>query len=161
MGNSLRPFQPMYRSRCSLTRLDFNSGCRIHTIDIFARHGMGAARLTGGSINSVIQMFEGVEANIAIMGHDHKRCAVPSTPRLFLANDARDGLKVRQRETWAIRSGSYLASYRNGEVNYNVDSCRTPASLGHVEMRVKFSSSGPTLSGKRKAIVGYQIRFLT
>ena len=95
-----------------------------------------------------------VTAN-CIMGHDHKRGAVPATPRLFLDSTSRAGLKVRQRETWAVRSGSYVAAFRDGEANYNVDSCRTPASLGHVEMRVKF------ITNDKKHDIKQEIHFLT
>lgn len=154
-----------YLGVCALIRLTFVCGGRHHAIDLFVHHGMGAARLIGGSLNRVAQMFEGVEADITIMGHDHKRGAVPATPRLFLDNTSRDGLKVRQRETWAVRSGSYLASYRDGEANYNVDSCRLPASLGHVEMRVKFTCHRETIGEKsakhQTRQVTQEIHFLT
>ena len=153
-----------YLGVCSLMRIYFENCGRKHAIDLFVHHGMGAARLIGGSVNRVAQMFEGVEADVTIMGHDHKRGAVPATPRLFLECSSINGLKVRQRETWAARSGSYLASYRDGEANYNVDSCRPPSSLGHIEMRVKFTNNrlGNHLkSGNKQREVSHQIRFLT
>jgi hypothetical protein len=126
-----------YLGVCALIRLYFSCQGRVHSLDIFAHHGVGASRLIGGSINRVAQMFEGVEADVAIMGHDHKRGGMPNTTRIFLENNANGGLKVRQQEAWAIRSGSYLASFRAGESNYNVDACRMPASLGYVELLVK------------------------
>ena len=150
-----------YLGVCSLIRLSFDEHGRTHTIDVFAHHGMGAARLVGGSLNRVAQMFEGVEADIAIMGHDHKRGAVPSTPRLYLDSTRTVDMKIRQRETWAVRSGSYLANFRDGEVNYNVDSCRMPASLGHVEMRVRFGRDRRGVSKNDAGEVTHQIRFLT
>lgn len=125
-----------YLGVCAFVRLTFEFGGRHHSRDIFAHHGQGAARLIGGSLNRVAQMAEGAEADIYAMGHDHKRGAVPAQPRLFLANSSRSGLTVEQREPIVLRSGSYLASFRNGEVNYNVDACRSPSSLGHVEILV-------------------------
>lgn len=135
-----------YLGVCTLARITFKheSGSRHHAIDIFAHHGMGASRLIGGSLNRVAQMVEGVVADWYVMGHDHKRGAVPSTPRLHLENNSVGGLKLRERETWVIRSGSYLASYRPGEVNYNVDSARMPASLGHIEMIVTLHQKSNT-----------------
>jgi predicted phosphodiesterase len=130
-----------YLGVCSFVRLFFEStGGRNHARDIFAHHGAGAARLFGGSFNRVQQMAEGAEADIYAMGHDHKRIASPGQPRLFLQNNSRSGLKVEQREPVVIRSGSYLASYEPGVVNYNVDACRTPASLGHVEVIITIRS---------------------
>ena len=152
-----------YLGVCSLIRVTFQfskNGDR-YPIDFFVHHGMGAARLIGGSLNRVAQMFEGVEADIAIMGHDHKRGAVPTTPRLFLRNHPSSGLQVMQRETWAIRSGSYLTNFRPNEVNYNVDSCRPPSSLGHVEIRIKFTKKETKVNGKRKADVQKIIRCLS
>ena len=151
-----------YLGVCSLIRVTFQfskNGAR-YPVDFFVHHGMGAARLIGGSLNRVAQMFEGVEADIVIMGHDHKRGAVPTTPRLFLRNNQASGLEVMQRETWAIRSGSYLASLRPNEVNYNVDCCRTPSSLGHVEIRIKFIKKDKQVNGKTKTDVQKSIRCL-
>lgn len=129
-----------YLGVCSLVRLYFDAQGRRHSRDIFAHHGMGAARLFGGSFNRVQQMAEGVEADIYAMGHDHKRIASPGQPRLFLRHDSNTGLNVEYREPVVLRTGSYLASYEDGVVNYNVDSCRSPASLGHVEVIVTISS---------------------
>jgi predicted phosphodiesterase len=123
-----------YLGVCALIRLYIECGTRSQAVDIFAHHGKGASRLIGGSLNRVAQMVEGVEADIFIMGHDHKRGVVPTTPRIYLDHSARDGFKVRHKEVWIARSGSFLASYRDGEVNYNVDAGRLPSSLGHVEM---------------------------
>lgn len=109
------------------------SGCQ-QALDIWAHHGAGASRLPGGSINRVENMREHAAADMYIMGHDHKRMAVPATPRLFLAHSSKTGLELRQRHQWLIRSGSFMTSYRDGEVNYNVDCGRGPCSLGHVEM---------------------------
>jgi hypothetical protein len=124
-----------YLGVCSFVRLSFVSHGRHTTRDIFAHHGQGAARLIGGSLNRVAQMFEGVECDIVAMGHDHKRGAVPGTPRLFLTSDTHHGNRLCSRETWVIRSGSYLKSYEPGKANYNVDAQRTTCNLGHVEMQ--------------------------
>jgi len=131
-----------YLGVCSFTRLTFLEHGRHHTRDIFAHHGMGAARLVGGSLNRVAQMAEGAEADLYCMGHDHKKGALPAQPRLFLQNNNTKGLHVEQREPIIIRSGSFLASYENGVVNYNVDACRPPSSLGHVEVLINVKRSG-------------------
>ncbi len=83
------------------------------------------------------QMREHAEADIYCMGHDHKRGAIPATPRLFLHNSSAAGLRVRHRQQWIVRSGSYLASYEPGVSNYNVDAARGPCSLGHIELLIE------------------------
>lgn len=75
------------------------------------------------------------------MGHDHKRGVIPATPRLHLAA-TKAGLKVRHRQQWLVRSGSYLASYEPGVRNYNVDAARGPCSLGHVELILTLIDQG-------------------
>ena len=152
-----------YLGVCSLIRLYLlTSGSNEHAIDLFAHHGKGASRLIGGSLNRVAQMFEGVEADVAIMGHDHKRGAVPATPRISLVHSSKGGLKVRSRETWAVRSGSFLKSYEPGTTCYNVDDARLPSSLGWVELliTVKCVQPGFDARGKRPRTMDIGIQAL-
>jgi hypothetical protein len=103
-------------------------------------------------------MREHAEADIFVMGHDHNRAAVPAKPRLFLRHNSHTGLKVCQREAWIVRSGSFLASYEDGQSNYNVDEARGPCSLGHVEILItaKAHSIGPSRS-RRRVFDGFEI----
>lgn len=127
-----------YLGVSSFVRLSIDFSGAHTSLDIWAHHGSGAGRLVGGSINRVDQMREHAEADIYCMGHDHKRGVWPATPRLYLDTAKRvpDSLRLRQRQQWLIRSGSFLKSYDDGEVNYNVDAGRGPCSLGHVELIV-------------------------
>jgi hypothetical protein len=138
-----------YLGVCSLVRLYFDNCGRECSRDIFAHHGAGAARLVGGSLNRVQQMAEGVEADIMAMGHDHKRAASPAQPRLFLVNTKRNGLKVEQRQPVLLRTGSFLTSFTPGTVNYNVDACRPPSSLGHVEVLINVTANYLKQGSKR------------
>jgi hypothetical protein len=139
-----RLLETKYLGVSSFIRMTINAGKRVFALDIWAHHGAGNSRLPGGSINRVDQMREHAEADFFIMGHDHKRAAVPATPRLYLRNSSRNGLSVKHRQQWLIRSGSYLASYEPGVANYNVDAARGPSSLGHVKMVINVRrNSGP------------------
>jgi len=65
---------------------------------------------------------------------------LPKDSTYFLGmGDYLDSTSTSERESWAIRSGSYLASFRAGESNYNIDACRMPSSLGHVELLIRFN----------------------
>jgi hypothetical protein len=55
-------------------------------------------------------------------------------PRLTLEQGHGKTLRLRHRDGWLVKSGSFLASYADGVANYNVDSGRGPCSLGHVEL---------------------------
>lgn len=121
----------------SFTRLTLDCCGRRCTLDLWLHHGTGGARLVGGSINKVDQMREHAEADIYAMGHDHGRMVVPAKPRMRLGTSGNGcGLKVKERQQWLIRSGSFLASYAHGKSSYNVDAARGPSSLGHVELEI-------------------------
>lgn len=125
-----------YLGVSSFIRLRFVYRSKEASLDVWAHHGAGAGRLLGGSINRVDQMREHAQADIYVMGHDHKRCVVPSNPRLYLDHHSKAGLRVLSQQQWLVRSGSFLKSYTPGERSYNVDAARGPCSLGHVELLI-------------------------
>ncbi len=130
-----------YLGVSSFIRLSLDCFTRKTTLDVWVHHGAGGSRLPGGSINRVDQMREHAEADIYAMGHDHKRGVWPANPRLHLQNSSKNGLSVKSRQQWLIRSGSFLASYEDGKRNYNVDAGRGPCSLGHVELIINVSDN--------------------
>lgn len=112
------------------------------TFDIWAHHGAGGARLPGGSINRVDQMREHADADLYVMGHDHKRGIIPATPRMSLKQDAKNSLRLNVRQPWVARSGSFLHAYDDGKVSYIVDTARGPSSIGHIEAEVTWRQEG-------------------
>jgi hypothetical protein len=100
------------------------------SVDIWAHHGRGAARLVGGSLNRVQQMGEQAEADIYLMGHDHRKSA-GTTSRLRLAGGG-GGLRVVHRKQLYIRTGSFLRGYVDGKPSYVADMNLNPADLGVV-----------------------------
>ena len=135
----------------SFTRLTLDCYGRRHTLDIWAHHGLGGARLVGGSINRVDQMREHAEADIYAMGHDHGRMAIPAKPRMLLSSHGTE-LHLRERQQWLLRTGSFLASYVEGVPSYNVDAGRGPSSLGHVELEITVKNSDVKDIGRKNEI---------
>lgn len=127
-----------YLGVSAFVRLQIVTHSCSQSFDIWAHHGAGGARLPGGSINRVDQMREHAEADCYVMGHDHKRGVFPANPRLSLEHDSRSsqGVRLRERQSWLIRSGSFLKAYEDGMVSYNADAARGPCSLGHVELEL-------------------------
>ena len=125
-----------YLGVCAFIRLSFEIGNVRQSLDLFLHHGAGAGRLPGSSVNRVNQMAENAVADIYASGHDHKRGVWPMNPRLTLEQNSKAGLRLRHRDGWLVKTGSFLAAYENGNANYNVDSGRGPCSLGHVELEV-------------------------
>ena len=63
------------------------------SIDIWAYHGKGAARLVGGSLNTVQQMCEQAESDVYLMGHDHKK-SIATITRLKLNGGGYKTIKI-------------------------------------------------------------------
>jgi hypothetical protein len=103
-------------------------------IDLWVHHGMGAARLVGGSLNRVQQMAEAAEADIYLMGHDHKK-SVATITRLKL-NHTGSSLRLSHRKALLIRTGSFLRGYVPGKVSYVADAMMNPTDLGCVKIEL-------------------------
>lgn len=102
-------------------------------VDIWAHHGMGASRLLGGSLNRVQQMAEAAEADIYLMGHDHKK-SVASTTRLKLKQGR--GFRLTHRKMLLCRTGSFLKGYVEGQASYIADRAMSPTDLGVVKIEL-------------------------
>ena len=107
------------------------------SFDIFAHHGKGAGTLPGSTFNTIEKMSTTAIADFYLMGHDHKKGAIPSTPRLILSSTGpKTELNVRERTPWLGRTGSFLKAYENDRVSYNVDAARSPCALGWIEFEI-------------------------
>lgn len=124
---------------CSFIRLSFTFKGRAskrHSIDIFAHHGKGGGMTPGATFNTLEKMQGTADADIYLMGHDHKKGCIPSSPRLKLVNGSSKELCVRERTPWLGRTGSFLKAYENGVTSYNVDAGRSACALGWIEFEI-------------------------
>lgn len=103
-----------------------------HRVVIWAHHGRGAGRTTGASINAVEQMEKIAEADIYLMGHDHKKSAVPLN-KFCIKEAATKNQKVHIKRIWLARTGSFLRGYMDGRPSYVTDACLPPTDLGVVK----------------------------
>lgn len=115
--------------------------------DIFAHHGRGGGRLPGSTFNSLEQMTSIAEADLYLMGHDHKKGCISSSPRLRLADTKGSEVRLVERTPWLGRTGSFLKAYEPGQVSYNVDAGRSACALGWIEFEVTYVREG---SGERR-----------
>jgi len=118
--------------RLQVTKGGQHKGSR--SVDIWAHHGMGAARLIGGSLNRVQQMAEAAEFDIGLMGHDHKK-SIGTINRLKLIG-AGDRMRLAHRKVLVARTGSFLKGYVPGERSYVADSMLNPTDLGVVKIEL-------------------------
>jgi len=107
-----------------------------NTIDIVACHGKAGGKLAGTTVNQVDDLRKIFpRADIYIMGHDHRRIAVPMSS-LYIKN-CPNGLRVKEHTQWLVRSGSFKRAYVEGQDNYEVGKYY-PNSLGIVKIDCGF-----------------------
>lgn len=119
-------------------------------IDIFAHHGRGSGRRLGTSINSLQDMLMIAEADIMLMGHDHKK-QVAIMNRLFLSDNRNGVLDVKSKKVIFARTGGFLKGYVDGADSYVADALLTPTDLGTVKIE---------MTPIRKTIQGIEERYI-
>jgi hypothetical protein len=107
------------------------------SIDIVASHGKAGGKLVGTAYNQVAEL-RGIfpAADIYLMGHDHKRGAVPDSSLYMSYANASGVGTLKQRRQWMCRTGSYLRGYVPGEEGYIVGRLLRPAELGNIKLEV-------------------------
>src|SRR4030042_498917 len=110
-----------------------NSKC---AIDIWAHHGSSACSTLGGSINSVEKMQNVAIADIYMLAHDHKRFAVPTSPKLFLRNGHSGLPTLHHKKRLLVRTGSFMRGYVDGEISYISEKSLPPSDLGVVKIEM-------------------------
>jgi hypothetical protein len=130
-------------------RLRVQSGSDNTTInfDIFAHHGKGGGQTPGSTFNTLEKMAAITDADLYLMGHDHKKGCIPSSTRLRLSDTKNGGVRAIERTPWLGRTGSFLKAYESGKVSYNVDAGRAACALGWIELEVTFVRGG---TGERR-----------
>ena len=99
--------------------------------------------MAGGSLNAVEHMVNAAEADIYLMGHDHKKSVAYAT-RLRLGESNRGVPKLKERKILLARTGSFLRGYVPGKISYVADRMLNPTNLGCVKIELT-----PRREGKR------------
>lgn len=108
-------------------------------IDLVVSHGKAGGKLVGSSVNQVDDLRRIFPlADVYIMGHNHDRGAWPITA-LYAADIDRHTCmpKIKQKEQWLVRSGSFLKGYEVGKDSYVVNRLLRPSQLGGVQLSCK------------------------
>jgi hypothetical protein len=123
-----------YLGCSSFIRISFPYAQNSSSIDIWAHHGRGAARLIGGSLNRVQQMAEAASANLFLMAHDHKKSAGTASKLMLSGNG--ENMKLRHQKQLFVRTGSFLKGYEPEKASYVADSALNPSDLGVVKIEM-------------------------
>ena len=99
-------------------------------VDIWAHHGLGGGRTTGASINKVEKMMDAAEADVYLMGHDHRK-SVSTKSRIRLSH-ATSSMSLDNRKIVLARTGGFLRGYVKGKASYIADGAYSPCDIGTV-----------------------------
>ena len=125
----------------SYIRLAFRFGKRGHrvSIDIVACHGKAGGKLVGTSINQVDDLRRIFPAaDIYIMGHNHKKGALPASALIANSTGGEGEVVLHQKRQWLARSGSFLRGYVPDQSNYVTGRLYAPTDLGVIRFDVDF-----------------------
>jgi hypothetical protein len=123
-----------YLGVSSFIRLSFGYADKRYAIDVWAHHGKGASRLVGGSLNTVQQMADVADAQIYLMGHDHKKSTALKT-RLVLTHGG-SAVTLSHRKILLARTGSFLKGYVENCPSYVANAGLPPTDMGVVKIEL-------------------------
>lgn len=125
-----------YLGVSAFIRLIFKCKSRSNSsaIDIWAHHGKGGSRKVGGSLNRVEDMLLAANADIYLMGHDHRKsCSYVPTMEL---KQSRKSVRLHQKKKLIGRTGSFLKGYIAGKKSYVADMALNPTDLGVLKIEL-------------------------
>lgn len=123
------------------------AGNKRTSLDILLYHGRAGGKLAGSTINQMEDLTSVFPAcDIYLSGHDHRKVAVPLST-LWVGDCCSQGLKLKQKRQWLIRSGSFLRGYVDGESSYIVSKMLRPTDLGIVKIKAKISRQTSKVNG--------------
>lgn len=112
------------------------------SFDIVACHGKAGGKLIGTSINQVDDLRKIFpEADLFIMGHDHKLSSTPAVSLYAYTDHANRKTVIKQREQRLLRSGSFKKTYTPNEESYEINRLYQPSILGGLHLTIKFIRS--------------------
>lgn len=125
-----------YLGVSAFIRLIFKCKSRSNSsaIDIWAHHGKGGSRKVGGSLNRVEDMLLAANADIYLMGHDHRKsCSYVPTMELKQSGKI---VRLHQKKKLIGRTGSFLKGYIAGKKSYVADMALNPTDLGVLKIEL-------------------------
>ena len=105
-----------------------------NTLDIWCHHGKGASTMVGGSLNRVEKMLFAADADIYLMGHDHRK-SCSYVPTMELTGQG-NSLRLVQKKKLIARTGSFLKGYVDGKKSYVADAALNPTDLGLLKIEL-------------------------
>lgn len=107
-----------------------------HRIIIWAHHGLSGGRTLGASINKIEHMLKVAQADIYLMGHDHKKHIAMENILTLPINTNNGELTLSAKKILMARTGSFLKGYVPNQRSYVVDSALSPTDIGVIKIEM-------------------------
>ena len=142
-----------------MIRLKFMDSARHSVVcTIWAHHGVGSGVGVAAPITKLERVLEWAEADLYLMGHQHKRAAGAS-PRFYIVGDKTPIMVARER--LLVGTGSYLRGYLRGSKadgrpggTYVEKGMMRPVSLGSPLIRIE--PTRPFIEGKQIPMIEFE-----
>jgi hypothetical protein len=154
-------FGTKYLGINAFIRLSFqkqpNTNKRV-SVDLHAHHGRGGGMTEGASVNALERMMHVSEADVYLMGHNHRRQTARRSR--FKFGHGNGTFKVKAREVLLVRTGSYQLGYRDGKDGFAAQNCMVPTSMGTAVLELTPSILRRTVQGEKleESRVLYEVR---
>lgn len=106
-----------------------------HKIVICCHHGEAGGRRASTSVGKLENMAHTHDADIILMGHDHRKNHVEMT-EIGISHSQHGKPNVIERVKYCARTGGFLKGYIDQHQSYIADSNLPPNSLGNVEFHL-------------------------
>lgn len=104
-------------------------------ITIYANHGTGGGRYLGSHINKLVSMASGIDADIYLMGHCHRR-NTDEESRLGIYGRG-DNLRLLDNKKHFVLTGSFYRTYEITSTSYAEKKMYNPTSLGTMHIKIR------------------------
>jgi hypothetical protein len=139
----------LIRVTCEVYKQKGNAHPAVRNLVVYVHHSGGSmgGRTTGGSVNALTRQEVTFDADIYLIGHDHRRIAFKEPVLTASSRGARVRLLARDRVF--ARCGAFLKGFKEGPISntvahrpgYAAIKALRPTDLGWVEIKVKWRSS--------------------
>lgn len=126
--------QCKYLGVSSFIKLSLPYQTKASSKDLWVHHGLGAARLVGGSLNKVQQMVDSAQADIYLMGHDHKKSVAMKS--ILHLSPSGDKLRLNHKKILLGRTGSFLKGYEPECDSYVAGAGLSPTDMGVIKIEL-------------------------
>ena len=108
------------------TRVRRVNGNTSYSVRIYQHHGSGAARTSGGKLNTLIAKMREFEADLYFVAHAHEK----QDQELPIIGANHDCTHLTEHRRVGVRTGSYLRTYAQGQTGYGEIAGFPPSCLG-------------------------------